>query len=185
VQFAKLRAIVERPLRRVGIVYRRPFSDFIEKERRLAQPEEIEIVGAELDAGPTDTELSAALRGLLTRSSLDALWVLNDNVLLTQDRISSVWRPALEREHLPVIVGTPALLKSDHPVGTFAMVPDHVALGVQAANLIFNLAEKKWLLAGRRVDLPISMKTVVNLKRARMQFGLRSGAADNVDQVVE
>ena len=44
--------------------------------------------------------------------------------------------------------------------GTFAVLPDHTALGVQTANRIFDLADADFqLTAEDEVDLPLSTTT--------------------------
>jgi hypothetical protein len=117
---------------------------------------------------------------------VDALWVLNDNALLTSDLIGTVWLPALGGStHIPVIVGVPTLLGKDYPLGNFAMVPDHVALGVQTANMVFDLAENNWQLSDRSVKLPISIKTLVEVRQVKEYFGLKPGGMENIDEAVE
>jgi hypothetical protein len=65
------------------------------------------------------------------------------------------------------------------------MIPDHVALGVQTANLIFDLADSGWTVSGHDIALPISIKTLVDVKQVRQQFGLKKGGLDGIDQVMK
>ena len=65
------------------------------------------------------------------------------------------------------------------------MVPDHEALGVQSAQLIYKLAETEWRTEEHPVELPISTLTVANLRRLLELRGLRPAADERVDRVVE
>lgn len=186
IQFVKLRSIVARPVRRVGLVYRLPFRAYVVRERQLASMEQVEVVGKEVPRDPEPDAVRGALTELLDRDRVDALWVLNDNALLSPDLISSVWLPAVNgTTHVPVIVGVPSLLGKNYPVGSLAMVPDHVALGVQTANLVFDLADKQWQLVDHAIKLPISIKTLVEVRQVRDNFGLQPGGLDNIDESVE
>lgn len=186
IQFVKLRSLVARPVRRIGVAYREPFRSYIARERSLAMMEQIEIVGREMPREPDQAALQGALSQLLSTDKVDALWVLNDNALLSPELISSAWVPAVSGEHrIPVIVGVPSLLSKNYPVGSFAMVPDYGALGVQTANLVFDLAERGWKLQDRTVKLPISIKTLVQFEQVRQHFGLKPGGLESVEQVSE
>jgi ABC-type uncharacterized transport system substrate-binding protein len=186
IQFVKLRSIVSNPVRRVGVVYREPFRSYIERERNLAKMEQVEIVAKEVSREPDQSALQASLAQLLSADQVDALWVLNDNALLTPELIASAWVPAVNGERrVPVIVGVPSLLSKNYPVGSFAMVPDYGALGVQTANLVFDLAEQGFKLRDRGIKLPISIKTLVPLERGRLHFGLKPGGLESVEQVSE
>jgi len=124
------------------------------------------------------------LRRLQRDAKVDLLWVLNDNALLTPELVAGAWLPALGGAgHAPVIVGTPALLSGEGAFGTFAMIPDHSALGVQSANLVFQIADNKWRVVEVGVQLPLSIRTVVNMQQAKKNLALREGALQGVDHV--
>ena len=86
---------------------------------------------------------------------------------------------------LPVIVGVANLVNPDSPLGTLAVVPDHEAMGLQAANLIFELADDGWRVEAHPVELPLSVKTVVDVKMVRANFGLRQDALKHIDRALE
>jgi putative ABC transport system substrate-binding protein len=186
IQFVKLRSLVTRPVQRVGVAYRGPFRAYIQRETQLAKMEQIEIVGREVPREPDQAALKTALSDLLSKDHVDALWVLNDNALLTPDLIGAVWVPEVSGEtRVPVIVGVPSLLSKSYPVGTFAMVPDHAALGMQAANLVFDLSENGWRIQEPSIKLPISIKTLVRFQEVRQRFGLKDGGLESVENVDE
>ncbi len=183
--FTNLRSLLASPVKRVGVIYRPMFKRYLARQMRLAEQEHVETVGIQVSTHPSEREVRRALKQLKAEG-VDALWVLNDNALLTPKMISSAWLPGIKKAgQLPVIVGTSALLSAKNPFGTFAMVPDHGALGVQAANLVFEIADNGWALSQAKVQLPLSVRTVVDIKRARQQFNLKDGALARIDEVIE
>ena len=59
--FVKLRSVIARPLRKVAVVHRPRFRQFIDRQRRLAAKEDIELQPLEVGADPTAAEVRAAL----------------------------------------------------------------------------------------------------------------------------
>ena len=103
---------------------------------RAGSARAIRVVDVEVDGEPNVSELKRAIR-LLKRDS-DALWLLNDDRLLTPQLIADAWLPGLnEKPWRPTIVGAASLVSSANSLGTFAVLPDHTALGAQAASLVF------------------------------------------------
>lgn len=181
--FSNLRGLLTAPIRRVGTIHRPGFGDFVQRQAELAASENITLVGVEVGASPRALELKWAIREL--RSQVDAIWIQNDNVLLTPELISRAWIAELHRRpRLPTIVGAAPLVSVEHSFGTFAMLPDHTALGVQTAGLVFDLAEAEWQLAEHGVQLPLSTVTVMDLQQAQEFFELAPGALARVDRVL-
>lgn len=182
--FTNMRSFLDYPTRRVGVVYRKPFHNFIENQGKLAAIEHIELVPFEISAHASAKELDKALHKLRD-AKVDAIWLPNDNGLFaTHDHIVKAWLPNLKKDHLPVAVGVRALVNAKVPFGTFAVVPDHEAMGVQAANLILDLAAKNWQADGK-VALPISVKTVLDVGQARQHFRLREDQLSHLDYIVQ
>jgi hypothetical protein len=184
--FINLRSISRAPLKRVGVVYRPPFRSFIERQERLAAREQIELVKTELPKDFGAAELRAALQSLLTDKHVDALWMLNDNGLIrSREFLDQTWRAALRDTRVPLIVGVPNLIDAQSPLGSIAVVPDHDALGLQAANLIFDLSSEGWQAQAHDVELPLSVKTVVDVKQLGNTVGLKDDALRHIDKAVE
>lgn len=182
--FVNLRSFLDRPIRRIGVVYRRPLQAFIENQRKLAAIESFELIPFEVAAHPSVKELDRALHRLRDAKA-DAIWVPNDNGLFaTDEHIVSAWLPNLEAARLPVAVGVRALVNARVAFGTFAVVPDHEAMGVQAASMILALASSGWHADGK-IALPISVKTVLDVARARRLFRLREDQVSRLDFVVQ
>ena len=117
----------------------------------------------------------------------DALWILNDDRLLTPELITDGWLPGLdERPWRPTIVGAASLVSAQHSFGTFAVLPDHTALGVQAANLVFEIADGGWRLPpDAAAQLPLSTTITIDSAQARNRLRLQEGALAQVDRIVE
>jgi hypothetical protein len=181
-----LRAAIEAPITRVGVLHGTYSRDFVERQRRLAAQEHFEIVPIEVrGADPSLRDVRAALRALKHAHHVDALWILNDNKLLKDGRfLLDAWTPALEMLGVPVVVGAEPLVNAQASFGTFGVLPDHAALGVQAANLILDLADDGWRTDEHAIELPLSTITVLDVEQARSRFGLRAGALDHIDRPV-
>lgn len=184
--FVNLRSIIQRPVNRVGVLHRPAFRQYIARQKALAAKEQITLVPVEVPADPSASEIRNALRSMQASAPIDALWVLNDNGLIKNTSfVETVWRPAIAALDAPVVVGVPTLVSSEARFGTFAVLPDHDGLGVQAANVVFEVAEQQWRAGEVPVELPVSTVTVVNMREARERFGLREGAAERIDRAAE
>ncbi len=182
----QLRSVIARPVHRVAVPCRRRFLGFLEQQQRLAAREQIALVPFVVGDDPGAAEVRAALRAARDTPQLDALWVLGDSGLLRDAEFLEVaWRPELAQLDLPVVVGVTSLAAGAARFGSFAVVPDHEALGVQCAHLIFELAQTGWRAGDHPVEPPISTVTVANLARLGERYGLRPGAGERVDEVVE
>jgi hypothetical protein len=183
---AQLRSVVNKKIVRVAVVHRPSFQAFVARQKLLAAREKIEIVAVEVGRDPSAEEITAALKKVTGDAKADALWVLNDNGLLKDASfIANVWHPTVQTMGVPVIVGVPVLVDAQVHFGTFAVLPDHEALGVQTANLIFGLQDQDWDTTDQQIELPLSTKTVCDIKQVKERFGLRDGAASVIDRVVE
>jgi hypothetical protein len=180
-----LRRLMSSPVERVGVVRRQPLHGFVERQAELASREQIAVVEQNVSLDPNAAELKYALRELKQRC--DAIWVLNDDRLLSQRLIADGWLPGLnERPYRPAIVGAASLVSPAQSFGTFAVLPDHTALGVQTANRVFDLSDAGFRLSTRDgVELPLSTTTSVDLVQARERFALRQDALERVDHILE
>jgi hypothetical protein len=180
-----LRKIVPSSIERVGVILRPSLKGFVERQSALAKREKTELVQMEVSPDPNASEIKWALRKL--KGSIDALWILNDDRLLTPRLITEGWLPGLnERPYCPTIVGAGSLVSPALSFGTFAVLPDHTALGVQTANVIFKIADNNWTLPrDAEVEPPLSTTTTIDLVQARSRFALRADALSRVDRILE
>lgn len=180
----RLRGFVTTPIERVGVIHRGGFRRYVHEQAALAKSEEIEVVPVEVPNDASAQDVADALSQLAKR--IDALWVLNDNALLTPEHIRDGWLPALDEHPLPTIVGIPGLVTKDVRFGTFAVIPDLGALGLQAATLIYNLDHNAWQLpAGRRIEEPLSVRTILDVETARAHFGFKESTLGEITEVAK
>jgi len=183
--FVQLRSFVYRPVQRVGVIHRPLFAGYVRKQRGLAAVEKVELVSFEVSDEPGPYQIRRALDHLTRREKVDAIWVLNDNVLLQPELIAKGWLRMLHQNPIPVVVGVSSLVDVRLHFGSFAMLPDHAALGLQAANLVFKLSGEKWNASATPIELPLSVQSVVDLPWARQRLQFREEALDRIDRIVQ
>jgi hypothetical protein len=180
-----LRKLIDLPIDRIGVIHRPELRGFVEREAALAEREQIGVVREMVSSAPNSSELKRALRRLKQRAG--AVWVLNDDHLLSPKLITEAWLPGLnERPWAPTIVGAASLVSPQQSFGTFAVLPDHAALGAQAASIIFDIADNGWVLPSDvQTQLPVSTTTTLDLAQVRERFSLRNDALRQVDRVLD
>lgn len=180
-----LRKLIVRPIERIGVVVRPGLTGFVRRQAELARREQITVFEEKVDTRCNASELKRALRRL--KQHVDALWILNDDRLLTPQLITEGWIPGLnERPWSPAIVGAASLVSPGQSFGTFAVLPDHIALGSQAASLLFDIADNGWVVPpDAQIQSPLSTTTTVDLVQAKERFELRADALQKVDRVLE
>lgn len=183
--FVQLRSFVYRPVQRVGVIYRPLFQHYLRKQGELGRSEQITLVEREVSDEPGVYEIRAALTELIKVERVDAIWVLNDNALLTPELIGKGWLKVLHKHPTNVVVGVSNFVDSRLHFGSFAMLPDHAGLGVQGANLIYKLANNGWHASSAPVELPLSVQSVIDLPWTRQHFQFREDALERIDRVIE
>ncbi|HEY6079956.1 MAG TPA: hypothetical protein VIW29_14180 [Polyangiaceae bacterium] len=180
-----LRKLIATPIDRIGVVHRPSLAGFVRRQAALAGREQTAVVSEEVSQAPNSSEIKRALRRLKQRC--DAIWVLNDDRLLTPRLLADGWLHGLnEPRWVPTIVGAASLVSPSQSFGTFAVLPDHTALGGQAASLLLDIADNGWQLPGSgAAQLPLSTTTTVDLSQAKERFALRPSALAQVDKVLE
>lgn len=163
------RAVIKRPMKHVGLVYRKLFKESVIQHTVYCEKEKIVLSGVLLGDNPEEykKEISNALHILVKKNKIQALWIPNDTVILKPDLFTEVWLPFAANNLIPVIVGIESLVNPDLKFGTFAVIPEPHATGEQAAGIIFNLMENSWKMNGVIVYPTISVFTILNLEKAR------------------
>jgi hypothetical protein len=186
IAFVNLRSVIRAPIGRVGVIYRPAFRKFVARQTALAAKEHVELVSVSVPKDVTAAELRDALHSLVEKSKVDAIWMLNDDALVrSPEFVDDAWRAELTEAKLPLIVGVPNLVEPSSPLATLAVVPDNEALGMQAANLLFDLSESDWQVERFPLEVPLSVRTVVDVKLVRATFGLRPDALKHIDSALE
>ena len=179
-----LRDLLDQPLERVGVVHRKNFTSFLREQQELARAEGFRLVPIEV-SGADANELRRAVSRLRTQDKVDTIWILNDNGLLNRRMVRRGWLPALQANQTPVLVNAGSLLSRRVSFGTFAVLPDHRALGAQAANLISIIAERGWQSSGIGLEYPLTVEKVLDIEFARRNLALREQRLATIDRLVE
>ena len=167
-----LRAILKEPLRRIGVIHRPSFRVFLEEQQKLATEEGFTLVRSEVSGDGTPS-VRKAIEKLREDERVDAIWVLNDNVLLSRLMLLRAWLPGLRRNETPVVVNVGTLLSRKTTFGTFAVLPDHRALGNQAGALVSVVADHGWNTRGIQLEYPVSVEKVLDLEFARRHLEIQ------------
>ena len=181
--FVKMRQLSRKPVRRVGVLVRRELAGYVSAQAKLAKMERVEIVPSVIDGEPAPRKVRAALRSLMNHGNVDAVWVLNDSALVSPENLRGAWLPEAHERPIPIIVGVASLVNADLSFGSIAVVPDHEALGVQAANLVFELGDLDFVAPPPRVEMPLSVLTIVDMTQAE-RLALVDDAATKIDRAV-
>jgi hypothetical protein len=181
-----LRSVLPSPLRRIGVVYRASWGDFFQRQAEFCAPESLQLVGRSIpDEGDPAASLRKALEELLVQEKVDVLWILNDNLFLNAKIIQSVWMPMVKKAKVLSVVGVEPLVNPALDFGSFAVLPDHYALGSQVAGLLQEIQEMSWKVEDPRADQPLSVVKILNAKQVKNRSGLRGDKLGEIDKVLE
>jgi putative ABC transport system substrate-binding protein len=180
--FATARTVFAPPLDKVGVVHRKRFSGYVRREAELVKVEGFELLSDVVPDEPTPDDLTQAL-DKVEKEGAQAVWVLNDNELLAPELMQKSWLPFSRKFGAPILVGVPSLVSAPGSFGTFAVIPDPESLGVQAADLIYELRSHDYQ-ADDGVQFPLSARVFVNGERGR-RVGLKANQLDQIDVLVE
>jgi hypothetical protein len=180
-----LRSVLSTPLKRVGMVYRSSMEDMFRRNAEFCREEDIELVGRSVpDGDGRRAGLESALQDLVRNGNVDALVVVNDNAFINVEMLRQVWLPVLSEWKRPIVVGVESLVRPELRFGTFAILPDHYALGTQAAGLIEELAQAGWKTDSTRSEEPLSVIKVVNQRGMERCCRLRPDKESEIDKVL-
>ncbi len=182
-----LRDILKRPLPKIGIIHRDFLSDFVAGNKEYCRQEGIALTAVVLKNQEENfgKAIRKGLRTLFEEEQVDALWVPNDNALLTAALLRDVWIPMLNRYRKPVIVGVEALAQPGLGFGTLAVLPDHTELGRQLAEIVVELSTAGFAAPDGKVRQPLSIIKVVNLPQAHKIAGVGRENLGSVDRILE
>lgn len=182
-----IRSVLKEKIETAGVVHRNFLNKFVESNKAVCRKEGIELFDVALPnkSGNMKFLLKKALEELVESKGVQALWVPNDNILLQPDFIQSVWVPYCANNRVPVIVGVDVFVDSKLDFGTFAVLPDHVSLGIQAAEMIYSIRDNGWQVRERKVEPPLAVYKIINYKQAKKQFGIIEDALGAIDKVLK
>ena len=180
------RRITNRPFSTVGVLYRKPFSDFVGENTEYCRREQISVRSVLIgdNVKHLEKEIADGLKFLLNREKVEVLWIPNDNILLKPKLLVNAWLPLLNKRNVPAIVGVESLVKPELDFGTYAVIPEAKAIGEQAADLLVDLKENGWKHTGMKVYPAISMYSVLNLDKAAKTVDKKELRIDEVTKVL-
>jgi ABC-type uncharacterized transport system substrate-binding protein len=159
-----MRNVLNKPVKKIGVIYRSWMKNLIEENKRYCLAEGIELIGIELPNKIANVSSSIKRSLNILSNKVDAIWILNDNSLLTRDALTKAWLPLRKKSKLPAIVGIKQFI-TKIPLGSFAIIPDNYGLGAQAAGIIFEIIENNWTLENTKILQPVSVKKFMNTVR--------------------
>ncbi|MFT5298129.1 MAG: ABC-type uncharacterized transport system substrate-binding protein [Colwellia sp.] len=159
-----MRNVLNKPVKKIGVIYRSWMKNLIEENKRYCLAEGIELIGIELPNKISNVSSSIKSSLNILSNKVDAIWILNDNSLLTRDALTKAWLPLRKKSKLPAIVGIKQFI-TKIPLGSFAIIPDNYGLGAQAAGIIFEIIENNWTLENTKILQPVSVKKFMNTVR--------------------
>ena len=99
--------------------------------------------------------------------------------------LKNAWLPKVKSLKVPLIVGAENLVNPAWGFGLFAVVPDHVALGAQAAGKVYEVQDNGWqVLQNGQCDPPLSVFKIINLPLAK-SFGIKDENLTSVDKIAK
>lgn len=180
-----MRNVLNKPVTKVGVIYRSWMKSIIEENKRYCRAEGIELVAFELPNKMSN--VSSKIKNALSMLSqqVDAIWILNDNSLLTRDSLTKAWLPLRKKSKLPAIVGIKQFI-TKIPLGSFAIIPDNYGLGAQAAGIIFEIIENNWTIDNTKILQPVSVKKYMNTVRLDTKgISYQVGMLNQIEEVKE
>lgn len=181
-----IRSLLKKPVQRVGVLYRKWMRDYIKLNAEFCKKEGIELIAVEIPNNISVKRLSYHLRHLINKD-LDALWVANDNALISPQLIQNAWIPNIKEFDKTIIVGLENLTSTSLDFGTFSVVSDQYALGIQAAGLIADIIDEGIKdLEDNKVFEPISVKKSLNMNLLRKRhIMVNASQLETLDKIID
>jgi hypothetical protein len=168
---SNLRYLTNRKINTVGVINRIFMDSLIIQNREFCEKENIQLISYNIPNENKlfglERKLNKGLHQLLEKEKVDALWVLNDNALLNPEYLMNVWFPLIKKYQNPVIVGVESLVNPDLNFGMYAVLPDHIALCRQVADLVYNIKDCGWKIPNMAIMQPITVTDIANMKKLR------------------
>lgn len=182
-----LRTIIKSSMKKVGVIRRDYLREFLEQNRKFCEMEGIEIIDIALPnkSDKFKSLLRNGLKDLIEQKKVDVLWVPNDNEFLQPEIIQDVWIPTTKKYKIPIVVGVEVLVKPQLDFGMFAVLPDHISLGTQVAEMIYDISDNNWTCESNRVDPPLAVYKIINVLQAKKKFNVRDEDLGTVDKKVK
>jgi len=173
-QFSAMRSVLP-SLKRIGVLYDpEKTGHLVEEARLLAKSMGIELVAKQVN---TEKEVPPALRALL--SQVEALWLVPDSTVLTEDSLKFVLGTALDL-NVPIIGFSSELVRSGALVGLSVSYED---VGRQAGVLAKKMLTDEYKPSSATLP-PDRLRLALNLKTAKfLGITISPEVVNNADEL--
>jgi putative ABC transport system substrate-binding protein len=173
-QFSAMRSVLP-SLKRIGVLYDPEKTGYlVEEARLLAKSMGIELVAKQVG---TEKEVPVALRALL--SQVEALWLVPDSTVLTEDSLKFVLGTALDL-NVPVVGFSSELVRSGAIVGLSVSYED---VGRQAGVLAKKMLTDEYKPSSATLP-PDRLRLALNLKTAKfLGITISPEVVNNADEL--
>lgn len=180
-----LRSILGIKMEYIGVIHRKYMTEFVNDNTRFCKKEGINIINSILPNNSNNYSkfLLKKLNYLIQDKGIEALWVPNDNILLNPDLLNNVWIRTVKKFRIPVVVGVEVLVDPKLNFGTFAVLPDHTSMGIQASEMILRIKNNGWNASSIPVEPPVAVYKIINYKQVKKNFNVKDSQLYQVDKI--
>lgn len=178
-----LRRVLNKSINRIGVIYAQWMRPMIEKNEAHCRREGINLVKFEIsEKGSVKKELKRAIKQM-KKWDIDAMWIPNDSTLINAKTFKSVWMPFAKRFRPPICVGVESLVQPGTQFGSFAAIPDNTEMGIQLADLLYELKGNDWVILQNKAYEPRSVNKILNFRKMAKYHQISMKNLARIDKV--
>ena len=169
--FVKLRSLLSKPISKVAVIFHSERKLFVENQTKYAHLETVEIIPKIIDKKITEQELIRFVKSVSETVNVDAIWVPQDDLILSQTMLENVWGPLAHKSKTPMILSVNRTPKNNNLLSSFVMLPELDSMGLQAAHVLYEIHENNWSIP-ENMDIaqPLSIVNHVDIDAAKRFF---------------
>lgn len=181
-----LRSIIDMPISKVGVIYRPAMKDFVERNVKFCEREQIKLIPYEITNPSHNVKVSLkkSVKNLTEKEQVQVIWIANDPTFLSSAVVKTVWEPLAQKKRIPIIVGDDKYVTDKNDFGTLSIRPDFVAYGIQAAQLVLDIADNDWVIEDKKAQLPLSIFKVINCSQVQNNYKTKYSSLMSLDGAV-
>lgn len=181
------KSVVKMKIINTGVIHREFLKGFIDRNINICRKKGINLESISLPnkSSKYPYAIKKAIEELIELKDVNCLWIPNDNVLLCPEYVEKIWSPVLLKYKIPVIVGVESLVNPDLHFGSFAVLPDHSALGNQVAGMVYEIQKNDWSVKQNSTEPPLAVIKVINYRLVKTEFGVKENSLRSIDRVLK
>ncbi|MCU7958143.1 MAG: hypothetical protein KZQ74_02280 [gamma proteobacterium symbiont of Bathyaustriella thionipta] len=169
---SRSRQLIEEPIDKIGVVYRKWMKDFVFGNKNMAHIEDVKLVHYEIENKPSAQSVRYYFKQM-AKEDIDAIWLIDDSYIMNPKFIKSSIEPILREFKKPVLASSETFVKKEVALADFSMTPDSYFLGIQTASVMMDILtqiKESNGKANEAIDLhskpiePISMVESINMR---------------------